>query len=159
MSYQIFRNNLGRVDAVNRTSDGATVPIGDETDALTIELREWEAINGTLDLSDYPSAPMPEPPLNYLGFRNGLFTEAIDLFRLVRGVAGRDLAVSVCYADFMAALQFEELPGFQASISNLIAVMSTGGHEFSEEQLNQLRSLLDANGFKSVVLPGGLNNG
>lgn len=154
MSYQVFRNSLGQVDSVNRLSDGATVPLWDESDALTIELQEWELINGVIDLSDRVVEPaiVVEQP-NYAGFRNGLFTEAIDLFSLVRGVAALDLGVSVCYTDLIAALQIGELPGFQASISNLFAAMLAAGLEFSKEQSDQMRSLLDANGFKSVILP------
>lgn len=58
MTYRVFRNSLGKVDAVNR-EDGAAIPFENEADPLTIELREWESEHGALDLSDYPPDPLP----------------------------------------------------------------------------------------------------
>lgn len=166
-SYQIFRNSLGKVDAVNRRPDGATVPIWDETDDLTIELREWEATNGALDLSDWAVVPeVPEVPNgfpaaelfvvpSYLGFYVELMADSINLYLYVRYVSDIDLPVSNCYTDLMGAIQFGQLPGFQASISNLFAAMKAAGHEFSEAQTAQMRALLDAHGFTSIVFPLG----
>lgn len=62
MTYRIFYNDLGVVDAVN-SPDGDSLPFDsltktfDETDPLTIALREWEASKGALDLSDRPIEP------------------------------------------------------------------------------------------------------
>lgn len=154
--YQVFRNSLGRVDAVNRLPDGASVPIGNETDSLSIELRQWEAINGALDLSDWvivPEAPIVVP--SFLGFYGGLLSEAINLFLYVRYISDLDLPVSNCYTDLMGAIQFGQMAGFQAAISNLFAAMKASGHEFSPAQEAQMRALLDANGFSSIVFPLG----
>ena len=66
-TYRIFRDNYGVVNAVNRIWDGASLAYNwqtkefDETDPLTIELRQWEQENGALDLSDFPPDPQPEP--------------------------------------------------------------------------------------------------
>lgn len=63
MSYKIFRNDLGVVDAI-ATTQGASLLFDpqtktfDESDPLTIELREWEAENGALDLGDHPVDPL-----------------------------------------------------------------------------------------------------
>jgi hypothetical protein len=63
MFYKIFRNDLGVVDAI-ATNEGASLlfdPLAktfDESDRLTIELREWEKENGVLDLSDRPVDPL-----------------------------------------------------------------------------------------------------
>lgn len=58
MSYQVFRNSEGIVDAVNRISDGVSLPwnyitqsMDDETNELVVELRRWEAQNHPIDLS------------------------------------------------------------------------------------------------------------
>lgn len=153
MSYRVSLNELGQVDAMNRVSDGATVPFEDESDELTIELREWEAENGVIDLSDHFVAPpiKAEPP-NYQGFYDALLSEGVGLFGIVRGLASLDLSVNACYTDLIAAIGFGKLPGFQMSISNLILVMRTV-QPFSSEQMMQIRLLLDANGFESVTLP------
>jgi hypothetical protein len=61
--YKIFRNILGHVDAINDIH-GASLPYDpitktfDESNPLTISLRQYEAINGALDLSDHPVAPL-----------------------------------------------------------------------------------------------------
>lgn len=63
MSYKIFRNDLGVVDAI-ATTQGASLLFDpetktfDENDVLTIELRSWEAENGKLDLSDRQPDPL-----------------------------------------------------------------------------------------------------
>lgn len=55
--YRIFRNDLGIVDAISSPT-GASLPYNpttktfDEEHPLTIALREWETVNGELDLSD-----------------------------------------------------------------------------------------------------------
>lgn len=52
--YQIFRNNLGQVDAINAPRTGASLPLPleeNEDNPLVIELREWEKEHGALDLS------------------------------------------------------------------------------------------------------------
>lgn len=155
-SYQVFRNTLGHVDSVNRLPDGASVPIADRTDPLTIELRDWEAINGALDLSDHlvvPEIPIVVP--SFSGFYSGLLSDAINLFLYVRYVSDLDLPVSNCYTDLMGSIQFGQLPGFQAAISNLFAAMKASGHEFSEAQTAQMRALLDTHGFSAIVFPLG----
>lgn len=156
LNYQVFRNGIGQVDAVNRLPDGATVPIADRTDPLTIELRAWETINGALDLSDHlvgPDVQIVVP--SFLGFYGGLLSDAINLFLFVRYVSDLDLPVSNCYTDLMGSIQFQQLPGFQAAIANLSAAMTAAGYEFSAIQITQMRSLLDANGFKTIVFPLG----
>lgn len=57
--YKMFYDSNGRVDAINRESDGASLPYNsqsktfDETHPLVLELRQWEQNSGTpLDLSD-----------------------------------------------------------------------------------------------------------
>ncbi len=56
--YKLFYNQFGEVDAINRTTDGATIPWNNQTQAfdeehpLVIELRQWEAENEPLDLSN-----------------------------------------------------------------------------------------------------------
>ena len=156
LSYRIFRNSLGVVDALNRSPDGATVPIWDEGDPLTIELRQWEKINGVLDLSAHAVEPqiMVEKQ-DYLGFYGGLLSEAINLFLYVRHISDLDLPVSNCYTDLMGSIQFGQFAGFQASISNLFAAMKASGHEFSEAQTVQMRTLLDVHGFKAISIPMG----
>lgn len=63
--YIVYRNNLGQVDAVNRASDGASLPYNpqtkefDELDPMVVELRSWEQENGALDLSDHPTDSDP----------------------------------------------------------------------------------------------------
>lgn len=58
MAYVVFRDNRGVVDAVNRESDGASLPYYPETKTfdeehpLVIEMREWLADGNILDLSD-----------------------------------------------------------------------------------------------------------
>ncbi|NJO97525.1 MAG: hypothetical protein HC775_17570 [Hyellaceae cyanobacterium CSU_1_1] len=62
--YEVIRNSLGKVDQVIRRPDGASLlfdPISkqfDEEDVLTLELREWSAQEGELDLSDRPIEPL-----------------------------------------------------------------------------------------------------
>lgn len=63
MDYKIFRNNLGKVTAVNDPFGSSLIfdpgtKTFDETDSLTIALRQWEAENGKLDLSDRPIEPL-----------------------------------------------------------------------------------------------------
>jgi hypothetical protein len=64
--FEAIRNDLGQVDAIVRRPDGASVLWSGEKgfydleDSLTIALREWEAENGELDLSDHPPEPIPE---------------------------------------------------------------------------------------------------
>jgi hypothetical protein len=76
--YKIFHNNLGKPDAINRLSDGASLPFNsatktfDESHPLTVELRAWEAIHGALDLSDRPPEPLPPPPPDWRAFRLAL---------------------------------------------------------------------------------------
>lgn len=152
--YQIFRNSLGAVDAVNRMSDGATVPYLNANDELTIEMRQWELEHGAIDLSDRLVEPsIKEEQPNYQGFYDALLSEGLTLFSSVRGLAASSLPVNACYTDLVAAIGFEKLPGFQMSITNLVLTMQGIGQPFSNEQIAQIRSLLDANGFKSIVLP------
>ncbi len=156
LDYRIFRNRQGLVDAINRTSDGVTVPIWDESDPLTIELRQWELENGALDLSDhFVELAIVIEQQNYFGFYSGLLSEAINLFMFVRDACNSSLLVSNCYGDLKDAIQFQQLPGFQASISNLFAAMKATDHEFSPAQTAQMRVLLNANGFSSIVFPLG----
>lgn len=156
MTYQIFRNNLGKVDAIIRRPDGATVPIWDAANPLTVELREWELANELLDLADRYVAPIPiVEKQNYLGFYAGLLSGGINLFLYVRYISDLDLPVSNCYTDLMGAIQFGQIAGFQASISNLFASMSAAGYGLSDAQKAQMRTLLDANGFSSIVFPLG----
>lgn len=64
--YRISRDNLGVVNSVNRLPDGASLFYYpqtrefDELDPMTVELREWEAENQPLDMSDHE--PDPPPP-------------------------------------------------------------------------------------------------
>jgi hypothetical protein len=59
-------NSLGQLDSVYTIYNGIHVPLSynsqdktfDESDHLTIALREWEAENGKLDLSDRPIDPI-----------------------------------------------------------------------------------------------------
>lgn len=77
--YKIFRGlETGKFVAVNRTSDGAFIPIEDESHSLTIELREWESTHGQLDLSDRPPTPTP-PPSDWEAFYTSFESSPIDL--------------------------------------------------------------------------------
>jgi hypothetical protein len=64
--FEAIRNSLGKVDQIVRRPDGATVLFYsatgefDQTDPVTKSFREWEALNGALDLSDRPVEPEPE---------------------------------------------------------------------------------------------------
>ncbi len=65
--YHIFRDESGVVDAVNRKSDGKSVPWLEPKHPLTIELREWEKVNGKLNLE-----PLRREELFALQFPGGL---------------------------------------------------------------------------------------
>lgn len=52
--YQLFRNSDGKIDAVNRISDGVSVPFWDSSHPLTKELKEWELLN-PINWNDMPS--------------------------------------------------------------------------------------------------------
>jgi hypothetical protein len=60
--YEVFRNSLGVVDAVNKVEGIAAslpLPLKEyEDDPLVVELRAWEIENGALDLSDRPVDPL-----------------------------------------------------------------------------------------------------
>jgi hypothetical protein len=61
--YKIFYNNLGQVDAINKEETGESIPLPlseNNQHPLVAELREWEALNRALDLSDRPVEPTPE---------------------------------------------------------------------------------------------------
>lgn len=64
--FEAIRNNLGEVDQIIRRPDGASVLFYsatrefDETNPVTKSFREWEALNGALDLSTRPVEPLPE---------------------------------------------------------------------------------------------------
>jgi hypothetical protein len=65
--YRYFRNSLGQIDAINRVSDGATVPTWDLEHPLTIEYQTWLAENPEFaaDLGDRPDLaydPFPVQP-------------------------------------------------------------------------------------------------
>ena len=100
-----------------------------------------------------PAIVVEEP--NYLGFYGGLLSDALNLFLFVRYISDLNLPVSNCYTDLMGAIQFQQMPGFQAAIVNLFAAMKAADHEFSPAQTTQMRALLDAHGFKSIVFPLG----
>lgn len=152
MNYQVSRNSLGVVDAINRRSDGATVPYWDQADLLTIELREWESINGVLDLSDRLVEPQIQTE-NYMGFLNGLLSEGHELFLSVRTLADSNLPLSNCYTDLQGAIGFGQSLTLQSAISNLFAAMAAAGQPFTTAQSAQIRTLLDANGFKLIFIP------
>jgi hypothetical protein len=59
--YRVFRTDSGKVDAINRIEDGATVPFWDEADPLTIEFRTWVVEHPEFDISDHEPPPTPEP--------------------------------------------------------------------------------------------------
>lgn len=69
MSYQVFRNSNGKVDAINRVTDGATVPLWDEADLITVEFREWLRNHPEFDVSDHPPQPAARPDPNWTQFR------------------------------------------------------------------------------------------
>jgi hypothetical protein len=60
--YQVFRNSLGVVDAINKVGGGGEslpLPLNEYEDVpLVMELRAWEAENGVLDLSTRPVDPL-----------------------------------------------------------------------------------------------------
>ncbi|MEN9870515.1 MAG: hypothetical protein RLZZ171_1503 [Cyanobacteriota bacterium] len=64
--FEAIRNNLGKVDQIIRRPDGASVLFYsatkefDETDPVTKSLRDWEVLNGALDLSDRLPTTEPE---------------------------------------------------------------------------------------------------
>lgn len=47
----------------------------DGSHPLTQELRDWEAIHGTLDLSDRAPDPPPPPPLDWQSFRRAILRD------------------------------------------------------------------------------------
>lgn len=77
--YRVFRTSLGVVDAINRLSDGSSLPYNaqsktfNESHPLTIELRQWEQDRGTpLDLSDHPPDVVPPPEPNWSELLNNI---------------------------------------------------------------------------------------
>jgi len=92
---------------------------------------------------------------NYRGFYNGLLGEAINLFLFVRSMAKTDPSVALAYTDLMGSILIQQLPGFQSSITELFASLQSIGSSFSEEQIVQMRDLLDRNGFEEIVFPLG----
>ena len=59
--YQIFRNDRGKIDAINLIETGATVPTWDESDPLTIAFHSYCQEHPDFDISDHDPAPQPEP--------------------------------------------------------------------------------------------------
>lgn len=152
-TYTVFRNGLGKVDAVNRDSDGATVPIWDEADPLTVDLREWEAVNGALDLSDRPPPPKEKPP-DYKRFYADMMASPLGLFGTVRLRAKATPALMPAYFELGMAIQLEGFPGFQSSVTNLFNDLATEAKQpFTLLQKQEIRRLLDLNGFTAIVLP------
>lgn len=67
MSYQVYRNDIGQVVAINEVETGASVPFWDETDPATIAFREWLKEHPDFDISDHPLQPR-----SYRVYRNSL---------------------------------------------------------------------------------------
>lgn len=151
VSYKVFRNDKGKVDAINR-NDGATVPTWDKKDPLTIGLREWEAVNGALDVSDRTPVVKEKEP-DYIGFYNAMMLSPLGLFTTVRLKAKSSPALIPAYVDLGMAVQFKQFSGFQSSITNLFTDMAEARQPFTLVQKQEIRRLLDANGFKAIVLP------
>lgn len=61
--YIVSRNSLGVVDAVNRASDGATIPRDNPDDPLTIEFNAWLDENLGFDLSNHAPLNQSDPLL------------------------------------------------------------------------------------------------
>lgn len=68
-NYKVFRDDSGRVDAINRVPDGATVPTWDANDPITIAYHDWLEQNPEFDTSDHPAQPEATADENMLGYR------------------------------------------------------------------------------------------
>ena len=75
--YKVFRNSEGRVDAINRTVDGATVPTWDRRDLITIQFQDWLANHSDFDIKDHsPPAPQSIALPDWSQFRVRLSTHS-----------------------------------------------------------------------------------
>lgn len=90
--YQVFRNNLGQVDAINN-KDGVSLPYDpitktfDENSYLVMDLRDWEQLHGALDLSDRPIEPQSLELIKQIKQQ-----EIIDLAKLEQNALVADYA-------------------------------------------------------------------
>nr|WP_290224183.1 hypothetical protein [Trichocoleus desertorum] len=125
-------------------ADAAEVP------SLRSRITQLEA-----ELEGYRNPPQPEQ--SYVGLYNALLTEGLSLFLFVRAACDVSLPVSNAYTDLVAALltPMPSLTALQACFDNLFAAMSASGFGFGTSQIEQMRSLLDGQGFQAVVFPLG----
>lgn len=92
--YKIYRNELGVVDAINHGVSGASIPLEDITHPLTIELREWEKNNGSLNLQ-----PLTKEELLAIKYPGGLEqVKQIALERLIKQTEVTQEALTTGYS-------------------------------------------------------------
>jgi hypothetical protein len=62
MTYQIWRNELGQVDAINLIATGEVVPYWDDEHPLTLQYQAWLQDHPDFDVSDHEPEPLPSQP-------------------------------------------------------------------------------------------------
>ena len=141
--YRVFRNSLGQVDAINHIASGATIPLWDEADPLTIAYHEWRALHPGFDDQDsvpeVPPTPTPEIGMLRMGCLadpgyNRIIGQAflvapnlVSNFQIAVSVAPCSLyGLQVTWNAMIAALPSEDKPS-SAELAALQAI-ANGAH-------------------------------
>lgn len=148
--YRVFRTQEGTVDAVNRMSDGASLPYSyqsksfNESHPLVIELRQWEQQTGTsLDVSDHPPAILPPPEPNWSEFLNSI--RYAGLATRFYASAKDSLVVNTAFTLLIDCLTgLYDIDGFQTAFIDLQNYVQP---PFSEGEVNYMNQALSDNDF------------
>lgn len=162
MNYKIFRNSEGKVDALNRELDGATVPFWDETHELTIELRQWEAENGALDLNDTQPDPTPlVKSINWDQIAIQLYRSNLYRVSLREATAGAspeytdklwwiDKDITTVLVEWKSD-EPQRIYVFNSAMIQLFQTLIDAGFPASEADRIEIVSILNSNGFAAIA--------
>lgn len=148
--YRIFRGSNGIVDAINKISNGASLPYNyqtktfNESHPLVIELRQWEQETGTpLDLSDHPPDPVPPPELNWSELLNAMNNAA--LFTRIYASSTSNLQTNSAFGFLMFCLTSLHNPdNLQLALTDLQTHIQPA---FSEGEIDFVNQALLNNNF------------
>ena len=151
-------------------SPGATTPIPWVNDApdfssfteptLSVLQQSWQEFLDSgqeLEIISDPEPFMPTMPPDWDGLYTSLMVS--NIYAALVNLGLQIPAVSLALAASIDAIQYgilkgdsaAALPAFQSSISLLLSVLSSAGQPLSAEQLAEVRTILDNNGFDLLL--------
>lgn len=156
MNYRVFRNSAGVVDAINRISDGATVPTGDAANKLTQEYQQWKQANPGFDDRNHTPGPAPKPKPNWAQFRAAL-RDNNAYFRIM-ALNSRNLTLNGWFVWVLGKL--DSNPGLLSELKATWDAIATNTPVFLPGEINSLNAIasasnmpfsFDAQGGKMVI--------